>query len=63
MKKFEDMIAKADWSEIGKLNDPNEAYNTFSNQFSLIYNKCFPLKKSLKQHKFRKPWISKGLVK
>ena len=55
MKKFEDMIAEADWSTIGKLNDPNEAYNTFSNQFSSIYNKRFPLKKSSKQHKFRKP--------
>ena len=43
IKKFENKIANADLSTIDKSNDPNEAFNAFSNQFSSIYNNCFPL--------------------
>lgn len=49
------------FSEMYAMDDCNEAYNTFLNDFLMIYNLCFPLEdvkvKSTKTPK----WVSKGI--
>ena len=47
------------------MEDPNEAYNDFIEEYSRIYNTCFPLKvlKGKQVNKFFSPWLSPGLLK
>ena len=47
------------------MEDPNKAYNDFIEEYSRIYNTCFPLKvlKGKQVNKFFSPWLSPGLLK
>ena len=50
-------------SKHSSLNDPTEAYTSFSDNFTQIFNECFPIKTRSKKFKIHKPWISNGLLK
>ena len=58
-------ISNAKWSSFRNMEDPNEAYNDFIEEYSRIYNTCFPLKvlKGKQVNKFFSPWLSPGLLK
>ena len=62
--KFHDRLGKTNWSELKGYNDPLNAYGSFLDKFSDIYNSCFPLKK-VKAAKYilKKPWLFKGILK
>ena len=47
------------------MEDPDEAYNNFIEEYSRIYIACFPLKvlKGKQVSKFFSPWLSPGLLK
>ena len=53
------------WSSFCNMEDPNEAYNDFIEEYFRIYNTCFPLKvlKGKRVNKFFSPWLSPGLLK
>ena len=63
IKTFEKNIINCDWTTISSLNDPTEAYTSFSDNFTQIFNECFPIKTRSKKFKIHKPWISNGLLK
>lgn len=63
VEKFKDKLANCDWFNTIGQNNPTNAYSTFIDKFTSIYNECFPIKRSSKKRRIRKPWISKGLLK
>ncbi|PFX11479.1 hypothetical protein AWC38_SpisGene24772, partial [Stylophora pistillata] len=46
------------------MEDPNDAYNDFIEEYSSVYNACFPLKvfKGKQVNTFFSPWLSPGLL-
>ena len=64
LRKFNENVSNTNWSSLLD-EDPNMAYNNFIDEYSRIYNGCFPLKairgKLLKNRS--SPWISPGLLK
>ena len=63
IKTFEKNIINCDWTTISSLNDPTEDYTRFSDNFTRIFNECFPIKTRSKKFKIHKQWISNGLLK
>ena len=65
LHKFNENLSNAKWSSFRNMEDPNEAYNDFIEEYSRIYNTCFPLKvlKGKQVNKFFSPWLSPGLLK
>ena len=63
IKTFEKNIINCDWTTISSLNDPAEDYTSFSDNFTRIFNECFPIKTRSKKFKIHKQWISNGLLK
>ena len=63
IKTFEKNIINCDWTTISSLNDPTEDYTSFSDNFTRIFNECFPIKTRSKKFKIHKQWISNGLLK
>jgi len=61
--KFSHMMSNGDWSDVLSNNNPQEAYTSFFNRFSRIYNECFPIKSIKAGYKTRKPWLSDALKK
>ena len=65
--KFKNRLREVTWSSMYENDniDVNLCYDHFMLKFSLIYNECFPLVKQKSQHKckFKKPWITSGLLK
>ena len=61
LRKFNENISNTNWSSLLD-EDPNMSYNNFIDEYSRIYNACFPLKaikgKLLKNRS--SPWISRG---
>ena len=43
--KFLSHLQRINWSQYATLDDPNNADNSFFEQFSMAYDLCFPLKK------------------
>ena len=62
--KFKDELSSVKWCEHPNYNDPLNAYRGFVNQFTAIYNNCFPIKKAkARRNNLKKPWITSGLLK
>ena len=63
LRKFNKNVSKTNWVSFLD-EDPNEAYNNFIDEYSRVYNVCFPLKdikgKLLKN--CSSPWITPGLL-
>ena len=53
-----------DWSFIKASDEPDIVYKRFHEMNTKFYNNCFPLKKTTrKQRCFKKPWLTKALLK
>ena len=44
LHKFNENLSNGKWSSFRNMEDPNEAYNDLIEEYSRIYNTCFPLK-------------------
>ena len=44
MNRFSSLLSSSDWNHITQIDDAQDAYTSFHNQFSLIYETSFPLK-------------------
>ena len=64
LRKFNENVSNTNWSSLLD-EDPNIAYNNFIDEYSRIYNACFPLKaiKGKLRNNRSSPWISPGLLK
>ena len=65
LHKFNETLSNAKWSSFYNIEDPKEAYNDLTDDYSRIYNACFPLMvlKGKQVNKFFSPWLSPGLLK
>ena len=65
LHQFNENLWNARWSSFRNMEDPDEAYNNFIEEYSRIYIACFPLKvlKGKQVSKFFSPWLSPGLLK
>ena len=61
--KFKACVRDKDWSDVLSCNDPQSAYTAFHNDFTTVYDECFPLRTLKYGYKTRKPWLSEGLKK
>ena len=64
LRKFNENVSNTNWSSFLD-EDPNMTYNNFIDEYSRIYNPCFPLKaiKGKLLNNRSSPWISPGLLK
>ena len=60
---IEACVRDKDWSDVLSCNDPQSAYTAFHNDFTTMYDECFPLRTLKYGYKTRKPWLSEGLKK
>ena len=59
---FKDKLLKVDWGLLHTIKDPNEAYKTFLNVFSNLYEIAFPKIKIKVNSKTRLgPWITRSI--
>ena len=65
LHKFNENLSNAKWSSFRNMEDPNKAYNDFIENYSRIYNACFPLKvlKGKQVNKLSSPRPSPGPLK
>ena len=65
LKKFNETLSNTNWSTFLNEVDPNESYDGFINEYSRLYNACFPLKvlKGNQMNKISSPWLTPGLLK
>jgi len=64
MEKFKNSLQNMRWGFVLEEEDPQVAYNLFSDTFFNLYNLQFLLKEvkfNINQHKVE-PWMSKGLL-
>ena len=58
---FSDLLHNNDWSEVLSNNNPQDAFQMFSDCYRDTYDKCFPLRTIKCGYRTRKPWLSEGL--
>ena len=65
LKTFNETLSNTNWSTFLNEVDPNESYDGFINEYSRLYNACFPLKvlKGNQMNKISSPWLTPGLLK
>ena len=61
MMAFSESLREHEWNNVLTTNDPQDAYSTFLNDYTNIYEKSFPLKSFKNGYKNRKPWLTQGL--
>ena len=61
IEQFSSNLRNRNWSDLLSYNDPNFAYNVFSNSITELFDTCFPLRTVKRGYKTRKPWLSEGL--
>jgi hypothetical protein len=65
MNKFRELLSQIDW--YNKLNrmGPDESYTTFVNEYTKLFETCFPLKATTKKQleKISTPWLTQGLLR
>ena len=64
LRKFNENVSNTNWASFLD-EDPNMAYNNFIDEYSRVYNACFPLKviKGKLLNSCSSPWITPGLLK
>ena len=64
LRKFNENVSNTNWASFLD-EDPNMAYNNFIDEYSRVYNACFPLKtiKGKLLNNCSSPWITPGLLK
>ena len=63
MEHFSSKMREMNWTCVLQNNDVQNAYNMFYNEFSDVYNTCFPMKTFKQGYRTRKPWLSEGMKK
>ena len=64
IEMFKQKLYETDWDDIEVFENPNDAYKSFMNKFSVLYETFFPKKKIKSKDKdLRSPWITKGIKK
>ena len=64
LRKFNENVSNTNWASFLD-EDPNMAYNNFIDEYSRVYNACFPLKviKGKLLNNCSSPWITPGLLR
>ena len=55
------LLQNNDWSNVLSSDNPQDAFQLFSDCYRDVYDKCFPLRTIKCGYKTRKPWLSEGL--
>ena len=63
MEHFSSKMREMNWTCVLQNNDVQNAYTMFYNEFSDVYNTCFPMKIFKQGYRTRKPWLSEGMKK
>ena len=58
--KFNQKLSQKKWDHVMEKDNAQESFSLFHKEFVMIFNDCFPLKKSV-LYKRRKKWLSVGL--
>lgn len=58
LSAFRNSLLQADWSDVRKSVDANNAYDKFIAIFKRLYHLNFPLKERRLNRKTRKPWMT-----
>ena len=61
MERFSSAMNEKNWNSVLHSHDTQNAYTAFYNEFSEVYNTCFPVKILKRGYKTRKPWLSDGM--
>lgn len=62
IKKFKNILITETWEEALTENNPNVAWNNFSNTFFRHFNHCFPLISRKCYDTSKLKWLTKGLI-
>ena len=64
-KIFKSKLANIDWTSTKNASDTNAMYDLFIAKYTGLFDSCFPFRiiKGKALNSFRKPWITKGLLK
>ena len=63
LQKITDACDAHEWNNVLASNGAQDAFTLYHNEFTEIYNSCFPIKNIKSSYKYRKPWLSEGLRK
>lgn len=68
VNEFRHKLENTNWDssdQANNANDPNTAYNIFSDKYTGLFDACFPFKtiKGKALNSFRKPWLTKSLLR
>ena len=62
IKLFNQKLYETSWDDIEASQNPDEAYKSFVNKFSDLYDTYFPKKQiKLKSKDLQSPWITNGI--
>ena len=61
LELFSNLLQNNDWSNVLSSENPQDAFQLFSDCYRDVYDKCFPLRTIKCGYKTRKPWLSEGL--
>ena len=68
VNEFRHKLENTNWDfsdQANNANDPNTAYNIFIDKYTGLFDACFPFKtiKGKALNSFRKPWLTKSLLR
>ena len=61
IERFKQALHDHNLNSILNISDVNIATSTFHNEFTTVYNKCFPIKVYKRKYSANKPWLSNGI--
>ena len=61
LELFSNLLQNNDWSDVLSSDNPQDAFQLFSDCYRDVYDKCLPLRTIKYGYKTRKPWLSEGL--
>ena len=65
IQDFKSKLVNIDWTSTKNASDTNAMYDLFIGKYTGLFDSCFPFRiiKGKALNSFRKPWITKGLLK
>ena len=60
-QSFLDLVSNADWSEVYRFTNAQEAFSKFHTKLKLFYDEAFPKKRIKIRYNCKKPWLSEDL--
>jgi exonuclease III len=61
IEKFCDKLATAKWTQLFCIQNAQDAFTYFYEQYCSLYNECFPFKSYKSEYHNNKPWLSIGI--